>query len=81
MTLTTIAKASAIYMLAAILYSGGHFAWQTLAKAPQGEIMQKPASRGRLRCFEGSQARAPMLLCLRLMNSLAVSTATAASRQ
>lgn len=37
MTLTTIAKASAIYMLAAILYAGGHVAWQSLANAPQGE--------------------------------------------
>jgi hypothetical protein len=31
MTLTTLAKASAIYMLAAILYAGGHLAWQTLS--------------------------------------------------
>jgi hypothetical protein len=38
MTLTTIAKASAIYMLAAILYAGGHVAWQTMATAPQGEL-------------------------------------------
>ena len=38
MTLTTIAKASAIYMLAAILYAGGHVAWQTIATAPQGEF-------------------------------------------
>lgn len=37
MTLATIAKASAIYMLAAILYAVGHVAWQTPAKAPQGE--------------------------------------------
>lgn len=36
MTLTTIAKASAIYMMAAILYAGGHVAWQSLATAPQG---------------------------------------------
>jgi hypothetical protein len=35
MTLTTIAKASAIYMLAAILYAGGHVAWQSLATVPQ----------------------------------------------
>lgn len=38
MTLTTIAKASAIYMLAAILYAGGHVAWQTMATASQGEF-------------------------------------------
>ncbi len=38
MTLTTIAKASAIYMLAAILYAGGHVAWQTMATAHQGEF-------------------------------------------
>ncbi|MDH4413178.1 MAG: hypothetical protein QE484_07710 [Rhizobium sp.] len=37
MTLTTIAKASAIYMLAAILYAGGHVAWQSLATAPQSD--------------------------------------------
>jgi hypothetical protein len=38
MTLTTIAKASAIYMLAAILYAGGHVAWQMLATVPQGDV-------------------------------------------
>lgn len=38
MTLTTIAKASAIYMMAAILYTGGHVAWQSMATAPQSEV-------------------------------------------
>ena len=38
MTLTGIAKASAIYMMAAILYAGGHVAWQSMATAPQGEF-------------------------------------------
>jgi hypothetical protein len=38
MTLTTIAKASAIYMLAAVLYAGGHVAWQTLATVPSTSV-------------------------------------------
>jgi hypothetical protein len=37
MTLTTIAKASAIYMMAAILYAGGHVAWQTMATTSQSD--------------------------------------------
>ncbi len=38
MTLTTIAKASAIYMMAAILYAGGHVAWQSMANVPQDDV-------------------------------------------
>ena len=38
MTLATIAKASAIYMMAAILYAGGHVAWQTIAATPADNI-------------------------------------------
>lgn len=38
MTLATVAKASAIYLLAAILYAGGHVAWQAMMTAPKGAI-------------------------------------------
>ncbi|WP_281418950.1 hypothetical protein [Rhizobium sp. AQ_MP] len=40
MTLETIAKASAIYMLAAVLYAGGHVAWQSMMSAPQGAYVE-----------------------------------------
>ena len=38
MTLTAVAKASAIYMWAAVLYAGGHVAWQTMATTPADNV-------------------------------------------